>query len=165
MTVLELPPRLSWRRKERRLSRYGTCRCLPLETSTRAMMTCPSADRDLLMLHASLSSPPVAPVDLCRSLPARSTRLSRDVRRPCEGPPRCSTVHMKTAWERDDSAFIRVLATRRTPLAASRRPSTSLRSTDTAISSPSAIGTCRERVPALVCQSAAQVATDTLPVP
>lgn len=45
-----------------------------------ALMTFPRVVRDLLMLAPSLSRWPVAPVELARSEPARSTRLSRSGR-------------------------------------------------------------------------------------
>ena len=46
-----------------------------LDASARAAMTLPSVVSDLLMLEPSFSRVPVAPVELARSLPARSTRL------------------------------------------------------------------------------------------
>jgi hypothetical protein len=47
---------------------------------TNAEMTFPSADSDRLILVASFSLSPVAPVLDCRSEPARSTRLSLPTR-------------------------------------------------------------------------------------
>uniref|UniRef100_A0A671Z233 Uncharacterized protein n=1 Tax=Sparus aurata TaxID=8175 RepID=A0A671Z233_SPAAU len=73
MTVLALPPRESWSRRVSLESLYGTWVLFP---STRAEMTFPSAERDRLILAASFSRLPFAPVLLWRSLPARSTMLS-----------------------------------------------------------------------------------------
>uniref|UniRef100_A0A672HEY6 Uncharacterized protein n=1 Tax=Salarias fasciatus TaxID=181472 RepID=A0A672HEY6_SALFA len=47
-----------------------------LRPSTSAEMTFPRADSDRLIFVASFSRSPWAPVLVCRSLPARSTRLS-----------------------------------------------------------------------------------------
>ena len=52
----------------------------PALPSTRALMTLPSADSDRLMRADSRRRSPVAPVALCRSLPARSTRFSLPTR-------------------------------------------------------------------------------------
>uniref|UniRef100_A0A3Q2Y3E8 Uncharacterized protein n=1 Tax=Hippocampus comes TaxID=109280 RepID=A0A3Q2Y3E8_HIPCM len=48
--------------------------------STRADMTFPKAESDRLILVASFSLSPCAPVLVCLSLPARSTRLSLPTR-------------------------------------------------------------------------------------
>ncbi len=60
-------------------SRYGTCAA---PASVNALITLPSADRDRLILVASFSRSPVAPVLACRSLPARSTKFSLPTRMP-----------------------------------------------------------------------------------
>lgn len=46
------------------------------DASARAEMTLPRVVNDLLMLAPSFKRAPVAPVELARSLPARSTRLA-----------------------------------------------------------------------------------------
>jgi hypothetical protein len=107
IAVFELPPKLSLRSHvktylitvnsqarqdsvngERTESRYGTnSSALPfffLPASWLATasveMTLPSVVRDLLILAPSLRRWPVAPVELARSDPAKSTRLPRKVR-------------------------------------------------------------------------------------
>ena len=49
--------------------------------SVRALMTLPSAERDWLIAIASCSVSPTEPLLDCRSEPARSTRLIRELRR------------------------------------------------------------------------------------
>ena len=71
-------------------------------------MTSPSAERLLLILCASLSRSPVAPVRDRRSEPARSTRFNT----PRIGPPEPSVpVNFKvnTMCDRDEWSFIFVL--------------------------------------------------------
>ncbi len=60
----------------------------PLLPSTSALMTLPSEDSERLILLASLSRSPAAPVLLWRSLPAKSTRFSL----PTRMLPLCSTA-------------------------------------------------------------------------
>ena len=71
-----LPPSASFSRYVNFESRYGTCLSFPSATSTRAFITLPSADSDLLIALASFSLAPPASVLFWRSLPARSTRCS-----------------------------------------------------------------------------------------
>ena len=85
MQVLELPPSESLNRNVRVESRYGTLSNAfladdPLEAAARAEITLPSVESDLLMSAPSLSRVPVAPVELARSEPAKSTKLIRDTR-------------------------------------------------------------------------------------
>jgi len=94
-------------------SRYGTWVLLP---STNAEMTLPRAERDRLILEASLGRSPGPPVLLCLSLPARSTRLSFPTRM-CSWPSGPvslhSTVMRKMACERELRSFMLVLPTER----------------------------------------------------
>ena len=89
MAVLELPPRLSLSSQVRTESRYGTKLSRlaafdflpPLGGSlavARAAMTLPSVVSERLMLAPSLRRAPVAPVELARSEPARSTSEMRE---------------------------------------------------------------------------------------
>mmetsp|Transcript_2658 Transcript_2658/g.5527 ORF Transcript_2658/g.5527 Transcript_2658/m.5527 type:complete len:331 (+) Transcript_2658:904-1896(+) len=131
MVVLQFPPRLSSRILVSFESRYGTC-VLPL-VSVRAEMTFPSADRLWLIFLDSSSLWPVAPERRTRSEPARSTRFSLPTLKDCftrciffwsssTSVLDCSTIMMKTAWERDDISFILVLPVARTAPPLSMRP-------------------------------------------
>uniref|UniRef100_A0A669PSV8 Uncharacterized protein n=1 Tax=Phasianus colchicus TaxID=9054 RepID=A0A669PSV8_PHACC len=84
--------------------------------SPRNCMTLPKAERDRLILEASLGRSPGPPVLLCRSLPARSTRLSFPTRM-CSWPSGPvslhSTVMRKMACERELRSFMLVLPTER----------------------------------------------------
>ena len=71
ITVLLFPPSESRNRKVILELRYGMCSCLP---SDRILMTVPRLVSERLMLLASLSLSPSAPVRFCRSLPARSIK-------------------------------------------------------------------------------------------
>mmetsp|Transcript_62567 Transcript_62567/g.201767 ORF Transcript_62567/g.201767 Transcript_62567/m.201767 type:complete len:274 (+) Transcript_62567:1918-2739(+) len=96
----------------------------------RSEITRPSVVRDWLMPMPSLRRAPVAPLFFCFSLPARSTKwilawLST------EPPARLSNVRIwtvKTAWERDEAAFICVAPTARrlAPKSKSSRASSKL---------------------------------------
>ena len=103
ITVLVFPPSESCSSLVSFESRYGMWFVLP---STRALMTLPRLDNDWLMLAASLSVSPAAPVLLCRSEPARSTRLSLEYSTLfCVLPPRSFSVstlilRQKTLWLR-----------------------------------------------------------------
>uniref|UniRef100_A0A3B4C4D6 Uncharacterized protein n=1 Tax=Pygocentrus nattereri TaxID=42514 RepID=A0A3B4C4D6_PYGNA len=79
-------------------------------------MTLPRAESDRLILAASFRRSPLTPVLACRSLPARSTRLSLPTRmwlRP--SGPGCphSTVMVKMACERELCSFMLVKPTER----------------------------------------------------
>ena len=106
------PPRASRSSNVSLLSRYGTC-LLEVE---RAEITLPNAESDLLMQHASRSLAPDAHfASFCRSLPARSTMCKQVVRcRRIPSSPRASKSavrrSVKTAWDREDSAFVEVPA-------------------------------------------------------
>ena len=71
-------------------------------------MTLPKAERDRLMLHASLSLRPTACVSFCRSLPARSTKLKWEVRtrRTPAAVATASMTSVKTRCEREEAAFL-----------------------------------------------------------
>mmetsp|Transcript_58356 Transcript_58356/g.94335 ORF Transcript_58356/g.94335 Transcript_58356/m.94335 type:complete len:212 (-) Transcript_58356:152-787(-) len=75
--VLEFPPRLSFRSHVSFVSRYGMCSFWPASMSASLAMTFPSAERDLLIFTASLSSLPSTPDLFTRSLPAKSTKLTQ----------------------------------------------------------------------------------------
>uniref|UniRef100_A0A670HX00 Uncharacterized protein n=1 Tax=Podarcis muralis TaxID=64176 RepID=A0A670HX00_PODMU len=84
--------------------------------STRAEMTLPRAERDRLILEASLGRSPWVPILLWRSLPARSTRFSFPTRMwsSPSGPSSLhSTVMTKMACERELYSFMLVLPTER----------------------------------------------------
>ena len=72
ITVLLLPPRESLKMKVSLLSLYGMCLFLPSETSTRELMTLPSAERDLLIAPASFNLSPTVFATFYLSDPARS---------------------------------------------------------------------------------------------
>lgn len=73
-----------------------------------ALITRPSADSDLLISLASSRRSPVAPVLDVISLPARSTRKSLPTLAVRSERLFWTTVAMRQAWEREDSAFMRV---------------------------------------------------------
>mmetsp|Transcript_56370 Transcript_56370/g.98995 ORF Transcript_56370/g.98995 Transcript_56370/m.98995 type:complete len:209 (+) Transcript_56370:2416-3042(+) len=112
IAVILLPPNDSCSTRVNLLLRYGIKAPLPLEASTRALITLPSADKDLLILAPSLRTVPVAPVLLTRSLPARSTRftLAKTFLLSSSTSFWCRLM-IKTLWEREESAFICVEAT------------------------------------------------------
>ena len=87
ITVFVFPPSESWSSRVSFESRYGMCCDLP---STNAEITLPKADKERLIFVASLSRSPLACVFDCRSLPARSTRLSFPIRILDEPSGRCS---------------------------------------------------------------------------
>ena len=89
MTVFVLPPSESCRSRVSFESRYGMCCDLP---STSAEMQLPSAERDRLILVASLSRSPLACVLDWRSEPAKSTRLSLPIRIPVVPSSRVSQL-------------------------------------------------------------------------
>uniref|UniRef100_A0A8D3APP5 Uncharacterized protein n=1 Tax=Scophthalmus maximus TaxID=52904 RepID=A0A8D3APP5_SCOMX len=77
-------------------------------------MTFPSAESDRLILAASFSRFPLAPVLLWRSLPARSTMFSLPTRMwsSPSGPTSLhSTVTTKMAWDRELRSFMLVKPT------------------------------------------------------
>uniref|UniRef100_A0A8C6M6N3 Uncharacterized protein n=1 Tax=Nothobranchius furzeri TaxID=105023 RepID=A0A8C6M6N3_NOTFU len=87
-----------------------------LRPSTRAEMTFPRAERDRLIFVASFSRSPWAPVLVCLSLPARSTRLSFPTRMwfsPSTPSSLHSTVMTKMACERELCSFMFVAPTER----------------------------------------------------
>jgi len=91
----------------------------PLEValvSTNAEITLPRALNDKLILVASFSVSPVAPVLLCRSEPAKSTIFNFPdftLCSPFVPGSALSTVMVKMEWDRLDSLFINVDATER----------------------------------------------------
>ncbi|CAG5928390.1 unnamed protein product [Menidia menidia] len=111
MTVLAFPPKESCSSLVSFESRYGTC---PLRPSANAEITFPRADRERLILAASFRRSPWTPVLVCRSLPARSTRLRRPTRM-CflpSGPGWLhSTVIRNKAWDLDECSFMSVAPT------------------------------------------------------
>uniref|UniRef100_A0A4W5MZ31 Uncharacterized protein n=1 Tax=Hucho hucho TaxID=62062 RepID=A0A4W5MZ31_9TELE len=84
--------------------------------STRAEMTFPKADRDRLILVASFRRSPWAPVLVCLSLPARSTRFSFPTRMwfsPSTPSSLHSMVMTKMACDRELCSFMLVEPTER----------------------------------------------------
>jgi hypothetical protein len=63
MVVSELPPSDSCRTRVSLLFLYGMNVFLPFPTSTKALITFPKAERDLLIFAPSLSVAPVAPIE------------------------------------------------------------------------------------------------------
>lgn len=102
---------------------YGICFSPFSPFSPSAAMTSPSALKLLLMLCVSFSRSlsPAAPLELRRSLPAKSTRF----RLPSQLSPVCVFVpdsrSVKTECEREERSFISVAATVRRELATRRR--------------------------------------------
>uniref|UniRef100_A0A3Q3GSV3 Uncharacterized protein n=1 Tax=Labrus bergylta TaxID=56723 RepID=A0A3Q3GSV3_9LABR len=87
-----------------------------LRPSTSAEMTFPKADRDRLIFVASFSLSPAAPVLVCRSLPAKSTRFSLPTLMwfsPSTPSSLHSTVMTKMACERELCSFMLVAPTDR----------------------------------------------------
>mmetsp|Transcript_32350 Transcript_32350/g.92829 ORF Transcript_32350/g.92829 Transcript_32350/m.92829 type:complete len:277 (+) Transcript_32350:2248-3078(+) len=112
-SVRLLPMRASFSSSVSLESRNGGRPLLP--DFVRSEMTRPRVVRDWLMPMPSLRRAPVAPLFFCFSLPARSTKwifawLSTD-------PPAAGTsvriCNVKTACEREDTAFICVAPTAR----------------------------------------------------
>lgn len=83
-------------------SLYGT---KLLFASTNADITFPSADSDKLIFVASFRVSPLAPVLLCRSLPAKSTMFSFPTRMWPSVP--VSIVIVKMECDREDYARTR----------------------------------------------------------
>lgn len=132
MRVLAFPPRESCNSLVSLELRYGTWEALP---SAKDEITFPNVDNDQLILDASRSRRPEAPLLVCRSLPAKSTfqdkiivnssqpmnkddalqtRLSRPTWRvlfPSIPFSLHSTATVKMAWERDEWMFIWVAPT------------------------------------------------------
>ena len=120
MAVILLPPSESFNSHVKTESLYGTMDMflfffLPIDRSAKAAMTRPRVDKERLISAPSLSRAPVAPVEVARSEPARSTRLilatfsvSIRVSTSCLF---WVTVRVKTAWERLDVSFMLVAAT------------------------------------------------------
>mmetsp|Transcript_956 Transcript_956/g.1491 ORF Transcript_956/g.1491 Transcript_956/m.1491 type:complete len:237 (+) Transcript_956:1217-1927(+) len=118
--VLELPPQLSRSKNVSLESRNGTCLSFPFSLSTSELITCPKHNNELLIILASFKRSPAASVVFCLSLPAKSTNVNLDSRTLLV--PSTSfvmtffTVNTNTAWDRDDTRFILVDATRRLSL-------------------------------------------------
>lgn len=74
--VLEFPPREFFNKKVSLESLYLICFYFSDLGSESPLITDPSTDRDLLILHPSLNLSPQAPVYFCLSLPARSMKLN-----------------------------------------------------------------------------------------
>lgn len=106
MKVLELPPRLSFKRQVNFESLYGIC--VLFFSVARALITIPKVVKDLLMFPAYLSLSPVANVIFCLYEPARSTKWSLGVFKTFL-PSISSLIEremVKIEWEREDSLFI-----------------------------------------------------------
>ena len=103
MTVLQLPPKLSFKMVVINELRYGICcRLNPFIFSFRAMITYSKYVNDRFIYFASFSRFPSTWVLLILSEPARSTRcnlLRQQVSDPFSRP---SKVIVKTQWERDE---------------------------------------------------------------
>mmetsp|Transcript_36192 Transcript_36192/g.91411 ORF Transcript_36192/g.91411 Transcript_36192/m.91411 type:complete len:201 (-) Transcript_36192:112-714(-) len=124
MSVSAVPPSESCSTRVSLELRYGTC--LRLAPSVSALITLPSSSSPRLMATPSLKRAPSAPVSFCRSLPARSTRFMRDLRKCSSGGmplapgrARCSMVSVTMACDRDDCSFILCAPTARTAAPAS----------------------------------------------
>ena len=88
-------------------------------------MTPLSVDRLWLILLAYSSVDPVAPVFLTDSDPARSTRYKVPVTFDCSISLYWTTVRRKQEWEREEWAFMSVLAIARAAVPLSMRSYTS----------------------------------------
>mmetsp|Transcript_14947 Transcript_14947/g.33018 ORF Transcript_14947/g.33018 Transcript_14947/m.33018 type:complete len:375 (-) Transcript_14947:706-1830(-) len=104
MSVLLSCERLSCSRKVSVELRKGTCACF----AALAAITSPKADKDLLMLLASVRAWPIAPDLLIRSDPARSTRFSLPLVCTPVGRYSDSTVTVNIMCERDECSFMLV---------------------------------------------------------
>ena len=115
MMVLAFPPRESCSRRVSFESLYGMWLLL---FSTNAEITMPRVESERLILFASFNRSPSAPVLLCRSLPARSTKLSFPTlyfffASSSESFKLHSMVMMKMACERELCSFMFVEPTDR----------------------------------------------------
>jgi len=108
-TVYELPPSDSYRILVNLESRYGMKP--PFFPSVRALMTLPSAERDLLIILASSRVDPVASVFSIFSEPARSQQYILPVLLVSVLVFFWDTVTKKMEWLLLDVAFILVDAT------------------------------------------------------
>jgi hypothetical protein len=104
ITVLQLPPRLSFSNLVSLLSLYGTCCCgfRVFYWSQSELMQLPSDSKDLFMLAPSTSRIPRLFVLDARSDPAKSIRLSFAIFISADVPcalSLCSTVIYRTAWD------------------------------------------------------------------
>ena len=146
IAVRQLPPSESCRMRVSFESRYGTCTLRPL-ASHSVDMTLASAESDRLIFFDSSSRSPLSPMNAARSLPARSTRLSRESLsavpssparaasatasaadasgEPLPGVMTCSSTTVNSACERELTSLIRVAAVvrARCPRAASAHTS------------------------------------------
>jgi hypothetical protein len=105
--VFELPPSEFCNTRVSFESRYGTYGCF----FTRARMTMPRVERDLLIDFASSRVFPLAPVLLTCSDPAKSTRCSLPIFLVPSSWFAIATVSVKRECERDEASFILVAAT------------------------------------------------------
>lgn len=80
MKVFEFPPRAFWRILVRVESRKGatTPFFFPVDSSAKALITCPSTVKLLLIMAPSLNLSPWLPVFPTFSLPAKSIKFSID---------------------------------------------------------------------------------------
>jgi hypothetical protein len=140
--VRELPPRLSCSSRVSFESRYGTCVLFP---SVSALITLPSVERLLLIIFASSSACPSAPVFCTFSLPARSTRNSLPDRDDPSARFRCCTCSRKIACDRDDSKFIFVGAIARFCRPCGRRVTPMMTTTTTTTTTTKTDHHCRHR--------------------
>ena len=113
MVVLQLPPKESSKSRVNLLSRYGIC--FLSFVSVKAFITLPKALKDLFIFMLSCNCFPVAPVIRVLSLPAKSTKFNLPIFVICFPVLliNCSTVIINTAWERDETSFMKVLLTSR----------------------------------------------------
>mmetsp|Transcript_19 Transcript_19/g.33 ORF Transcript_19/g.33 Transcript_19/m.33 type:complete len:237 (+) Transcript_19:1309-2019(+) len=105
--VLALPPRDSWSMRVSLESRYGMCVDFP---SVKALITLPRAERERLILLASSSLSPVAPVFLTISEPAKSTKLILLVLVVPDFVSVWTSCKINTEWLRELPSFIPVAA-------------------------------------------------------
>ena len=109
ITVLQLPPRLSFRIWVIMELRYGTCvSFLPLDRLWSATITCSRNESDLLIYLASFLTMLSGSVLCILSLPARSTRCSLLERIELLSLSLISIWTVKMQWERLDAWFIGV---------------------------------------------------------
>merc|ERR550537_892954 len=118
--VRELPPIASWSIRVSFESRKGMCLIFG---SVIALITCPSADSDLLIDLASSICCPFAPVFFAVSDPARSHRVILEVLSEPVSRFFCSTSTMNTACDRLEPSFIPVDPRRGSSRPAPSRPS------------------------------------------
>mmetsp|Transcript_67502 Transcript_67502/g.106899 ORF Transcript_67502/g.106899 Transcript_67502/m.106899 type:complete len:244 (+) Transcript_67502:923-1654(+) len=114
--VFALPPNDCCKTRVNFESRYGTwCRARPL---VRAAITFPRQLRLRLIVFASSKESPAEQVCETFSDPARSTKCSTPWRSQSVNLSKAVTLNIRMKCEREDTAFMRVAATRRPAWAA-----------------------------------------------